>query len=109
MSRRPPKYSWNRVPTCQRPYKPCTAENVSLRTIAGIRTAECSYGKTFFSSVTEISAFAPASPSSHMNTLKFLERKEWRGVISEPRQPGRAKKKGKKQKLTVFARATETK
>ena len=27
-----PKYPWNGVPTCQRPYKPCAVENVSSRT-----------------------------------------------------------------------------
>ena len=42
---------------------------------------ECSYGKIFIP-VTEISV-AKTSPASHMNTSKFLRRKEWRGEISE--------------------------
>ena len=44
MSKRPPKYRWNRVPTCHRPYKPCAVENVSSRTVP-VSGLECSYGK----------------------------------------------------------------
>ena len=46
MSKRPPKYPWNRVPTCQRPYKPCAVENVSSRTVP-VSGLECSCGKNF--------------------------------------------------------------
>jgi len=49
---------------------------------------ECSYGKIFIP-VTEISvaktgiSVTGVSPASHMNTSKFLRRKECRGEISE--------------------------
>ena len=36
----------NRVPTCQRPYKPFAAENVSSRTVP-VSGLECSYEKNF--------------------------------------------------------------
>ena len=46
MSKMPPKYQWNRVPTCQRPYKPYAVENVSSRTVP-VSGLECSYGRNF--------------------------------------------------------------
>ena len=90
---RPPKYPWNCVPTCQRPYKPRTAENVSSRTVP-VSGLECSCGKNFQLGYRDLGRKKRdpgnrACPPSQMNTSKFLSRKEWRGEISET-EPARS-------------------
>ena len=57
-----------------------------LKSFVPVAGLECSYAKISIL-VTEISvANNRASPASHMNTSIFLQRKEWRGEISETEQ-----------------------
>ena len=57
---------------CQRPYKPCTVENVLSRTVL-VSGLECSYGKNFQLGYRDLGhkkrdLSNRASPPSHMNT-----------------------------------------
>ena len=85
MSKRPQKYPWNGVPTCQRPYKPCAVENVSSR-----YPGWCFHmGKIrkISSSVTEISVAGPARLLiwTHRN---FCKEKSGEARSRKPSQPG---------------------
>ena len=92
MSKRPPKYPWNRVPTCQRPYKPCAVENVSSRYpgwsvhMGKIRKISSSVTEISVAK-TEISVTGPARLLiwTHRN---FCKEKSGEARSRKPSQPG---------------------
>ena len=92
MSKRPPKYPWNRVPTCQRPYKPCAVENVSSRYpgwsvhMGKIRKISSSVTEISVAE-TEISVTGPARLLiwTHRN---FCKEKSGEARSRQPSQPG---------------------
>ena len=92
MSKRSLKYPWNRVPTCQRTYRPCAVENVSSRTVP-VSGLECSE-ETISSSVTKISVFAteilatgPAGAFSYEHIKNFLEKRVARRDLGNRARP----------------------
>ena len=85
-----PKYLWNSVMTCQRPYKP--VENVSSRAVS-VSGLEHSYGKNFQHGYQDIGCKNRdlgnrSSPPSHMNTSKFCEEKSGEVRSQKWNQPG---------------------
>ena len=88
MSKRPPKYPWNRVPTCQRPYKPCAVENVSSRNPGW--NVHMGRIRKHSSSVTEISVTGPARLLiwTHRNFCKEKSGEARSRKPSKPGQPG---------------------
>ena len=92
MSKRPPKYPWNRVPTCQRRYKPCAVENVSSRYpgwsvhMGKIRKISSSVTEISVAK-TEISVTGPARLliRTHRN---FCKEKSGEARSRKPSQPG---------------------
>ena len=92
MSKRPPKHPWNRVPTCQWPYKPCAVENVSSRypgwSVHMGRIQKISSSVTEISvAKTEISVTGPARLLiwTHRN---FCKEKSGEARSRKPSQPG---------------------
>ena len=85
MSKRPPKYPLNRVPTCQRPYKPCAVENISSRYPGW--SVHMGRIRKISSSVTEISVTGPARLLiwTHRN---FCKEKSGEARSRKPSQPG---------------------
>ena len=92
MSKRSPKYPWNRVPTSQRTYRPCAVENVSSRTVP-VSGWSVHIGK-ISSSVTKISVFAteilatgPAGAFSYEHIKIFVEKRVARRDLGNRASP----------------------
>ena len=92
MPKRPPKYPWNRVPICQRHYKPCAVENVSSRypgwSVHMGKIWKISSSVTEISvTKTEISVTGPARLLiwTHRN---FCKEKSGEARSRKPSQPG---------------------
>ena len=71
------------------PFRPpcCESDTILLKSFVPVTEMEFSYGKIFIP-VTEISVAKTEIPVTgqarpHMNASIFLQRKEWRGEISE--------------------------